>query len=159
MNVFYINNDPVLAAQELCDQHVLKMQIESAQMLATAHWETGGSAPYKRAHVNHPSTKWTRQSVQHYRWLVKHGLAICEEFTKRYGNDHKTRQILEWLRDNEPNLPDNGFAPPPQCMPEEYKNTDTVAAYKTFYIKDKVLIKGLGWRKLGNAPNWLNNNA
>ena len=122
MNIFYINTDPIVAAQELADDHIRKMQIESAQMCCTAHWESGNEAPYKRAHVNHPSTKWTRESIQHYRWLVKHGLEICNEFTKRYGKHHKTQNILEWLRDNEPNIPDNGFKEPPQCMPEEYKN-------------------------------------
>ena len=54
MNIFYINNNPTLAARELADDHIRKMQIESAQMCCTAHWETGGTAPYKRAHKNHP---------------------------------------------------------------------------------------------------------
>jgi len=66
MNIFYINEDPIVAAKELADDHIRKMQIESAQMCSTAHWETGGSAPYKCAHKNHPSTIWTRQSIQHY---------------------------------------------------------------------------------------------
>ena len=74
MNIFYINTNPILAAQELADDHVRKMQIESAQMCCTAHWEMGNEAPYKRAHKNHPSTIWVRQSIQHYRWLVQHGL-------------------------------------------------------------------------------------
>ena len=85
MNIFYINEDPIIAARELADDHIRKMQIESAQMCCTAHWETGGTAPYKRAHKNHPSTIWVRQSIQHYRWLIAHGLEICNEFEKRYG--------------------------------------------------------------------------
>lgn len=155
MNIFYIDTDPTTAAQQLADDHIRKMQIESAQMCSTAHWETGSEAPYKRAHVNHPSTKWVRQSIHHYRWLVQHGLEICSEFTKRYGKSHKTQNVLEWLRDNEPNLPDSGFTPPPQCMPDEYKMNDTIKAYRKFYIKDKVNVKGLGWKKLGNTPDWI----
>ena len=155
MNIFYINTDPTVAAQELCDDHVRKMQIESAQMLCTAHWANGGEAPYKRAHLNHPSTKWTRESIQHYRWLVKHGLEVCYEFTKRYGKHHKTQDVIEWCRDNEPNIPDSGFTTPPQCMPEEYKKEDTIEAYKTYYIQDKVKIKGLKWNKLNNKPIWI----
>jgi hypothetical protein len=154
MNIFYINEDPIIAAQELCDDHIRKMQIESAQMLCTAHWEQGKEAPYKRAHLNHPSTKWTRESIQHYRWLVRHGLEVCSEFTKRYGTYHKTQNVLEWCRDNEPNIPDNGFTPPPQAMPEEYKNKDTIKAYKTYYIEDKIKIKKLHWNKLNNTPEW-----
>jgi len=155
MNIFYINEDPIIAAQELADDHIRKMQIESAQMCCTAHWETGGEAPYKRAHKNHPSTKWTRESIQHYDWLVEHGLEICNEFTKRYGKRHKTQDILEWLRNNKPNISDNGFTPPPQCMPDIYKKADTIEAYKNFYIKDKIGIKKLDWKKLNNKPGWV----
>ena len=155
MNIFYINPDPIIAAKELADDHIRKMQIESAQMCSTAHWMTGSSAPYKKAHMNHPSTKWTRESIQHYRWLVKHGLEICDEFEKRYGKIHATKAVLQWLEQNEPNLPDNGFVSPPQCMPDEFKDQDTLAAYKKFYINDKVKIKGLNWNKLNNKPVWV----
>ena len=132
MNIFYINTDPLTAARELADDHIRKMQIESAQMCCTTHWAIGNEAPYKKAHFNHPSTKWVRESIQHYRWLVQHGLEICNEFVKRYGKRHKTQDVLEWCRDNEPTIP-----------------------YKKFYIKDKVNIKGLRWNKLGNMPEWI----
>ena len=155
MNIFYLDENPKTAAIMLCDQHIRKMQIESAQMCCTAHWETGGNAPYKRAHKNHPSTIWTRQSIQHYRWLIAHGLEICNEFTIRYGKLHKTQGVLEWCRDNEPSLPDNGFTPPPQCMPDVYKKSNTIEAYKNFYINDKVAVKKLGWNKLNNKPSWI----
>jgi hypothetical protein len=155
MNIFYINENPIIAAQELADDHIRKMQIESAQMCCTAHWETGSEAPYKRAHWNHPSTKWTRESIQHYNWLVEHGLEICSEFTKRYGKLHKTQSVLEWLKQNKPNIPDNGFAPPPQCMPEEFRMENTIEAYKNFYINDKIKIKKLTYNKLNNKPEWI----
>ena len=154
MNIFYIHPDPIISAQQLADDHIRKMQIESAQMCCTAHWAIGNEAPYKRAHLNHPSTRWTRESIQHYRWLVQHGLEICKEFTKRYGKPHKTQAVLEWCRDNEPNIPDNGFTPPPQCMPDVYKNSDAIKAYRRFYILDKVGVKGLKWNKLNNVPEW-----
>jgi hypothetical protein len=156
MNIFYINEDPIIAARELADDHIRKMQIESAQMCSTAHWVNGSTAPYKQSHTNHPSTKWTRESIQHYRWLVQHGLEICNEFEKRYGKKHKTKDVLEWLRDNEPNIPDNGFIDPPQCMPDEFKLRNVIDAYKNFYINDKVAIKKLDWKKLNNKPEWIN---
>lgn len=156
MNIFYIDKDPVFAAKQLCDKHIVKMQIESAQMLCTAHWENGGSAPYKRAHVNHPSTKWTRESIQHYRWLVDHGIGICEEYSRRYKKEHKTLSVLRWLMNNEPNIPDLGFKDPPQCMPEEYRRENAIEAYKLFYAKDKVNIKKLDWKKINNQPEWVN---
>jgi len=157
MNIFYINPDPIQAARELCDDHIRKMQIESAQMLSVAHWETGSSAPYKPSHKNHPSTKWVRESIQHYDWVLQHGLEICEEFKLRYGKDHATKKVLEWLRDNKPNIPDNGFKEPPTCIPDEYLLPEgVVPSYKNFYIKDKVGVKGLGWNKIpSKKPNWV----
>jgi hypothetical protein len=156
MNIFYINEDPIIAARELADDHIRKMQIESAQMCSTAHWVSGSTAPYKQAHTNHPSTKWVRQSIHHYRWLTAYGLEICNEFEKRYGKHHKTKDVLEWLRDNEPNIPDNGFMDPPMCMPDEFKVGNTIEAYKNFYINDKIKIKKLTYNKLNNKPEWIN---
>jgi hypothetical protein len=156
MNIFYIDADPIKAAQQLADDHIRKMQIESAQMCCTAHWETGNEAPYKRAHKNHPSTIWTRQSIQHYDWLVQHGLEICNEFELRYGKEHATKKILVWLQQNKPSIPDNGFTPPPQCMPEEFRKENTIEAYKNFYINDKIAIKGLDWKKIPDKkPLWV----
>jgi len=156
MNIFYVHADPIVAAQQLADDHIRKMQIESAQMCCTAHWETGSEAPYKRAHKNHPSTIWTRQSIQHYDWLVEHGLEICREFELRYGKLHATQKVLEWCRDNKPNLPDNGFVAPPKCMPEEFRVEDTIESYKKFYINDKVKVKQLDWKKIpSRKPNWI----
>ena len=155
MNIFYINTDPVTAAQQLADDHIRKMQIESAQMCCTAHWASGSEAPYKRAHLNHPSTKWVRESIHHYRWVVEHGLEVCNEFTKRYGKLHKTQGVLEWCRDNEPSIPDNGFTEPPQCMPDEYKKTNAIDGYKTYYIEDKIKNKQLTYNKLNNTPEWI----
>jgi hypothetical protein len=133
------------------------MQIESAQMCCTAHWAVGNEAPYKRAHFNHPSTIWARQSIQHYNWLVEHGLEICKEFTLRYGKHHKTQDVLEWLQANKPNLPDNGFISPPLCMPDHYKKNDAIDAYRNFYVKDKLAIKKLDWKKIPEKkPLWVN---
>jgi hypothetical protein len=155
MNIFYIHEDPITAARDLCDDHVRKMQIECAQMCCTAHWATGGEAPYKKAHFNHPSTKWVRESIQHYRWLVKHGLEVCYEFTKRYGKHHKTQDVLEWLDKNEPDVPNSGFQEPPLCMPDQYKLPNVIEAYRKFYIEDKIGIKKLNYNKLNNTPEWI----
>ena len=91
MNIFYIHSDPTVAAKELVDDHIRKMQIESAQMLCTTFWHYGFEAPYKKAHYNHPSTKWVRESIHHFDWLLTHGLVICDEFVLRYGKQHATK--------------------------------------------------------------------
>lgn len=156
MNIFYIHEDPIISAQMLADDHIRKMQIESAQMCCTAHWATGSEAPYKKAHLNHPSTIWTRQSSQHYSWLVKHGLEICKEFELRYGKRHATQAILEWCEVNVPDLPNKLFVEPPLCMPDEFKMSDTIGSYRNFYINDKIKVKGLDWKKIPNKkPLWI----
>jgi hypothetical protein len=156
MNIFYIDKDPIVAAQQLSDPHIRKMQIESAQMCCTAHWAVGGTAPYRKAHLNHPSTIWARQSIQHYDWLVEHGLEICREFTLRYDKHHKTQDVLEWLQINKPNLPNVKFVDPPLCMPDQYKKENAIQAYRTFYVKDKLMVKGLDWKKIPEKkPSWI----
>ena len=69
MNIFYLHKDPRICAQMYCDKHVVKMIIESAQMLCTTHHILGAAAPYKKIHVNHPCTVWTRESIDNYNWL------------------------------------------------------------------------------------------
>jgi hypothetical protein len=156
MNIFYINKNPIIAAQELADDHIRKMAIESAQMLCFAHYSVGNQPPYKNSkqHFNHPSSKWVRESIDHYNWLLEHGLEICFEFEERYGKEHATQKVLIWLLNNKPDLPKNGFTPPPQCIPIELQLPDTIDAYKNFYIKDKIAIKKLSWKKLNNTPAW-----
>jgi hypothetical protein len=160
MNIFYINEDPIVAARELLDDHVRKMQIESAQMLCFAHYAYGNQPPYKNSkpHFNHPCSKWIRQSIQHYIWLLEHGLAICDEFELRYGKEHATKKVLIWLKENKPPIPDNGFKDPPKCMDENFKKDDTVKSYHNFYIKDKIKVKGLDWKKIpSRKPQWVIN--
>jgi len=159
MNIFYIDSDPKISARQLVDDHIRKMQIESAQMLCTTFHHYGLDAPYKRAHYNHPSTKWVRESMDHVSWLLEHGLEICKEFEIRYGKQHATRKVLLWVRDNlyllVGKIPYNGFTPPPQCMPDEYKKANAIEGYKTYYIEDKIKIKKLNYNKLNNTPEWI----
>ena len=90
MNIFYLHRDPVIAAKVQYNKHVVKMILESAQMLCTAHhhYDEDTDVPYKKAHYNHPSTIWTRESDEHYMWLFDHMCALGKEYTKRYGKIH-----------------------------------------------------------------------
>ena len=90
MNIFYLHKDPVVAAKVQYNKHVVKMILESAQMLCTAHhhYDEDTDVPYKKAHYNHPSTIWTRESDEHYIWLFDHMVALGKEYTKRYGKTH-----------------------------------------------------------------------
>ena len=75
MNIFVLDKNPIRAAKMACDKHVVKMILESAQMLCSVQPE--GTAPYKRSFYNHPCTKWVRESDANYDWLIEHGLALC----------------------------------------------------------------------------------
>ena len=93
MNIFYLDKRPDDAAEMHCDKHCVKMILEYAQMLSTAHRELDGNVPdilYKSTHKNHPSTIWTRSSKQHYDWLFRLFRMLSAEYTLRYGKFHKT---------------------------------------------------------------------
>ena len=131
------------------------MILESAQMLSTAHRVFGDNddSLYKIAHKNHPSTAWVRQSADNYRWLYDLFVHLCDEYTHRYGKVHKTdTRLRERLRYAPVNLPSHGFTPPPQCMPEEYKDKDdTVQAYRNYYMGEKNSFAVWSKRK---TPRW-----
>lgn len=157
MNIFYVHTDPIIAAQSLCDKHVVKMILESAQILCTAHHELGSMGPflipYKATHKNHPSNKWIRQCSDHYIWLYEHYLALCNEYTHRYGKIHKSehhKYNLIYMPCYQKDL--EKFIPPPQCMPDEYKCDNTVLAYRKYYKYGKAHILKYTKRE---APEWL----
>ncbi len=152
MNIFYLHKDPVEAAKLQYNKHVVKMILESAQMLCTAHHEIMGDdadVPYKRAHVNHPSTIWARRSAQNYAWLYDHFVALAQEYKKRYGKDHLSYTKCEpYLRFLPGGLAYTGFTQPPQAMPDEYKDECSLQAYWNYYINDKKHIANLNKEKL-----------
>mgnify|MGYP003134329133 CR=1 FL=1 len=140
MNIFYLDRDPELAAIYQYNKHVVKMILESAQMLCTAHRYYGNEdVPYKTAHLNHPSTIWCRQNSKQYMWLYNHMIALGEEYTKRYGKEHltitKCKVPLMFLP---PIMPCNQeFTQPPQAMPDEFKRDCAIHAYWLYYVYDK----------------------
>ena len=142
MNIFYLDEDPEVAAIVQYNKHVVKMILESAQMLCTAHRYYGNDdVPYKTAHLNHPSTIWVRQNTKHYFWLYKHMLALGEEYTKRYGKKHLSiTKCKEPLRLAPINMPTYKFEQPPQCMPDEFKSDCAIHAYWAYYIGEKHVV-------------------
>ena len=115
MNIFYLHHSPYLAAKVQYNKHVVKMILESAQMLCTAHHVYGNAeqklnVPYKQAHLNHPSTIWTRQCRANYRWLYLHMLALGNEYTKRYDKTHMTiHKCATFLNVPPAHIPDGDF--------------------------------------------------
>ena len=141
MNIFYLHSDPVEAAKLQYNKHVVKMILESAQMLCTAHHVCGdpNDVPYKPAHLNHPSTIWVRQSIPNYYWLYEHMIALGQEYTRRYGKEHLTiTKCGTPLCFCPAGITSSEFTEPPQAMPDEYKvDGDSITAYWNYYIGDK----------------------
>lgn len=158
MNIFYLDPDPATCAQLHCDKHCVKMILEYAQLLSTAHHVLDGDAAppgiYKVTHRNHPSAVWVRESMQHYRWLHKLLDACCLDYTRRYQRTHKVEKsgLLFTLAPAPRNLEDRGWTDPPQCMPDEYKAPSVVTAYQQYYRGDKS--RFAVW-KLGNTPAFM----
>ena len=154
MNIFFLNRDPVVAAQQQCNKHVCKMVLESAQLLSGAF--EPGVGPYKRTHYNHPCSKWARKSKDNYEWLLAHAKALSLEYTHRYEKIHKCDEKIDWCANNygRLNLPSIGLTEFPQCMPDEYKRSDPIEAYHLYYIYDKS--RFAKWTRR-SAPNWFIN--
>ena len=160
MNIFILSECPVKAAQLQCDKHVIKMIVESAQMLSTAHRMLDGVQEhrksksgmrvvkywalqdereelfYKAVHTGHPCTVWTCESVANYQWHYEHFVALCDEYTYRYGKVHRSDTLLReaLARTPERLLRENrtpfklAMGTNPECISE-----DPVKSYRAYY--------------------------
>lgn len=142
MNIFFLSENPSECARFTCDKHCVKMILETAQILSTAHWHHGTwtDGMYKPTHKNHPSVLWAALNPTTYWWtylLFKH---LSKEYTERYNKEHKSwkklKDILMYTPD--PLLKKNPeWTNPPQCMPEKYRQENTVQAYRDYYMGEK----------------------
>lgn len=144
MNIFYLDESPAVAARYHCDKHVVKMIVETAQLLSSAHWlhpDNPSVLPkiYRLTHKNHPCAIWVRSSSLHYVWTFRLLEHLLHEYTYRYEKTHATTRLLEPLSEL-PLIPDDGFVQPPQAMPDEYKHVDAVEAYRKYYVFGKTYL-------------------
>ena len=179
MNIFYLNKDPKICAQEHVDKHCVKMILETAQLLSTAHrvldgTETVGlsqsgrkakhwllsddrdSILYSATHINHPSAVWCRQSLPNYQWLHNLLVELCTEYTYRYGKTHKCEQIglVKSLGAAPQNLKSDRFTEPTPAMPDQYKVPgNSIQSYHNYYNGEKQRM--FSWKKR-EVPGWIN---
>ena len=158
MNRFILSDNPVEAAKFHNDKHVVKMILEEAQMLSTAHHlsfsgisEDFANRIYKPTHKNHPCSVWVRQSEQNYLWALSLFASLCKEYSHRYGKIHKSFSLYPFLSQLPKHLPSTGLTSFPQAMPEYCKNVDAVLAYRTYYLMEKTSIAN--WTKRP-VPSW-----
>lgn len=179
MNIFYLDSDPKVAASMHCDKHIVKMILEYAQLLCTAHrlldgtekviktesgrnkrvWEhpSNDAVLYGATHRNHPSAVWVREGISNYLWVYECMWWCNQEFKRRYGHtkNHATLDKLSALLSVVPkamiNKENVPFSAPPQCVAEDCKQDDTVEAYRAYYKNHKHNIAA--WRD-GKIPEW-----
>lgn len=171
MNIFVLDNDAATSARMMCDKHVVKMIVESCQLLSTAHHVLDGDELIvntgkrkfksyictkknicKATMINHPCTIWTRQTRANYLWLWRHAYALCKEYTRRYGKVHKMESMLtEELHDVPVNIAKEKITAFAQAMPEQYHNENAVIAYRSYYINEKAAFAK--W-KTTEVPEW-----
>jgi len=152
MNIFFLSRKTRRCARWHCDKHVVKMILESTQMLYTANHENGGTAAIEsgapvcastgrrgyRSHAkNHPCTKWVRESVAHYRWLLALAFDLVREHMYRFSpkSIHACNAHLMWLKANPPPglKMRRWLRDPPTAMPDEFRVGDSVRSYIAYY--------------------------
>lgn len=154
MNIFILDNDITKCAQYHCDQHVVKMILESVQMLCTALNKKGFTTPYKSTHIKHPCVLWVEESFDNFLWLQNLALALNTEYRFRFerDSDHKSIAVLKDISAYD--YEKRGLTAFPQAMPDEYKTPgDAVKAYRQFYLGEKMAFAK--WTKR-SIPEWAN---
>ena len=179
MNIFYLNHDVKTCAQYHCDKHVVKMILEYAQILSTAHRVLDGNpvaalSPtgrkktvyvhsndymdqklYGVTHINHPCSVWCRASHSNYVWLYKLFRALMLEYYYRYGKLHACDKLYHTLGQYPANITESKFTVPPLVMPDCVKvEGDAIASYRNYYITDK---SSFATWKNRNVPEWFLN--
>jgi len=175
MNIFFLALVPAVAAKYHCDKHVVKMILETVQILYTVHWlkrpedtewnkdaplTQAGTRGYKKTHVKHPSVLWAIECRANYNWLLELGLELHKEFHSRYGKIHSAKEHLDWLKKNNAPFPEDDtsddITTPKLAMPQECKDyvkdnkLSAVEAYQHYYITKK--LDFISYRNLSIPP-------
>lgn len=149
MNIFFLHFLPRLCAIYHVDRHVVKMILESSQLLCTAIYVSTGKVEFCRpTHRNHPSAVWARANKSNWFWLKCLALELCKEYTYRYGKVHKYEEKLRKL--TVPPLPDTDWFPPTPAMDDKYKVGNELKSYRNYYRLGKIHLHG--WKKREIPP-------
>ena len=143
MNIFYLDHNVAKCAEMHVDRHCVKMILEYAQLLSTAHHiidRCSVSTPhiYKPTHVYHPSAIWVRQSNENYNWLYSLLESLLSEYTFRYGKNHATARLLPYLAKAPNGIPIDVFTEPTPAMPFKFKiEGNSIQSYRNYYNGSK----------------------
>lgn len=155
MNIFAIYDSPIESAIYLVDKHVVKMPLETAQLLCNAFALNNSHklTPYKHTHLKHPCSIWASESEENYDWLCLHGLELCNEYSERYDKIHKSQNIINWCCNNRPKFSKKTLSTFACAMPDLYKiSQEPTLCYQEYYRVGK---KHLHSWKNNNIPPFL----
>ena len=162
MNRFIIEHHPDAIARSLCDQHIVKMPLEEAQMLCTSLWHHAPEYAeehglYKPVHQKHPCTLWAMENRANYRWAYSLYTSMLCEYHHRYGKWHGAGKHSQAIAGGIDLIPDGLITPHPQCFSghDDCKTDEKypVQAYRAFYKRDKMGFAR--WNKNRERPEWL----
>lgn len=160
MNIFFLDYDPIRCAQYHVDKHVIKLPLETAQLLCTCLHLNNISSPYKPTHVNHGTAKWVRECRENFEWTIDIGLALSQEYTFRYGKTHACHHIIKYCQEHAPALKKNGKPTKPyyafQTYLDQCFNEDPVLAYRNYYNVAKQHL--FNWKNRP-TPDWILDNV
>ena len=151
MNIFWLDSDLEKCARYHCDKHVVKMLVEYTQLLSASSRLSGVEQGYRLSHAKHPDTLWLLESLENWKLLKILTYHLHEEYKFRYGKEHASYKIAKDLE--LPNLESKGITIPPQCMPNQYKGSNVIIAYRNYYIGEKA--RFATW-KGRDIPSWFN---
>jgi len=153
LNIFVLSTNPRKAAQWHVDKHIVKMPVETAQMLCTARYSYGHEGlPYCPTHIHHPCCRWVAESAENYVWLCILGIELCNEYRYRYDKTHKCEAVIEDCLEKIPKrIANKGRTPFVQAMPDYCKMDDPVLAYRNYYVTEKSHLAS--WRSR-DIPDW-----
>lgn len=151
MNIFAVDADPIAAAQALPDKLVVKMALETTQILSTVSHSLGTPGPYRPTHAAHPSVKWAGSSVANWQWTLRHGLALCDEYNYRYGKTHACRTVLLDIAERAARPERGELQPFYTAMPEQYRGASPVDSYRAYLRVEKAYYAK--WTRR-SAPEW-----
>jgi hypothetical protein len=174
MNIFILSHNPIKAAEYHNNKHVVKMPTEYTQMLSWAYFNDKGEMiphtydlrnfpraqgfyAFNKGHYNHPCTKWVRESLANWEYLLKLAYWTAKEYKHRYDKEHATYAIMLWMLHNPPLLPKRPLTEFPQAMPVGCQHDNVVIAYRTYYRLYKDHIAQWHSKNPNNTrkpPNW-----
>jgi hypothetical protein len=155
INIFILDYDVVKCAQYHNNSHVVKMILETTQLLNNALIKHNDAyvPVYKQTHKNHPCSVFVGENISNFNWTLSLGFELCKEYTYRYGRQHKCQDIIDYFDNCEykKNIPNGELTQFKLCMPDIYKTNDAVESYRNYYKSEKRNIAL--WTKR-NIPEW-----